>query len=282
MTVAQRIYALIIGASVGFIALAMVSYSQVKDVYEEANYANVNSLPSAAVLNDVSLNFNTMRIWVSRHILYNDPAKKLETELDIEKFRAQLDENYKSYEQFVTDDTEQALLDNVRAKLGLYYIKMDAILEASRQNKVDLARDLYVDIANEARGGNAAINELSAHNRQLAQEKAEHAEQVFSSANRISLIATIVLLLLMAGTGYYIIRTLMQQLGGEPSLAVEVAKQIARGDVSTAIALKPEDKESLLASMSVMQATIQSLIAEQGHMASENKAGVLDARMNAD
>ncbi len=282
MTVAQRIYALIIGASVGFVALAMVSYYQVKEVYEEANYANVNSLPSVAVLNDISLTFNTLRIWVSRHILYNDPAKKLETELDIEKFRAQLDENYKKYEQFAIDDTDKALLDNVKQKVGLYYPKMDAILEASRQNKVDLARDLYIDIANEARGGNTAINELSAHNSKLAQDKAQHANEVFGGANRISLIATAILLLLMAGTGYYIVRKLMQQLGGEPSLAVEVARQIARGDVNTVISLTSNDQESLLASMSVMQETIKSLIAEQGHMASENKAGVLDARMNAD
>src|SRR5690606_26536393 len=109
-------------------ALAAISYYQMGKVYEEANYSNVNSLPSVAVLNDISLTFNTLRIWVSRHILHTDPAKKAETEADIERFRQQLDANYQKYEQLIADDTDRALLSNVKEKVGLYYPKMDAIL----------------------------------------------------------------------------------------------------------------------------------------------------------
>src|SRR5690606_19584679 len=133
------------GASVGFIVLALVSYQQVGDVFEEANYSNVKSLPSVAVLNDISLTFNTLRIRVSRHILHQDPARKLEAERDIADLRQNLNASYKKYEQLVFDDTDRALLQQVKEKVGLYYPKMDAILEASRQNRTELARDLYVD-----------------------------------------------------------------------------------------------------------------------------------------
>ena len=280
MTVAQRIYALILSASIGFAALAAISYYQMGKVYEEANYSNVNSLPSVAVLNDISLTFNTLRIWVSRHILHTDPAKKAETEADIERFRQQLDANYQKYEQLIADDTDRALLSNVKEKVGLYYPKMDAILAASRAGDVDLARDLYVDIANEARDGNNAINEIVAYNSKVAEDKAGHAQLVFEQGNRISLIMTALIVLIMVVFGYLIIRRLMHQLGGEPAMAADIASKIARGDVSTNILLKTGDKTSLMAAMHDMQQVIKSVIAEQSHMANENKAGNSAARLD--
>ncbi len=281
MTVAKRVYALILGAFIGFIALASISYYQMGRVYEESNYASVNSLPSVAALNDVSLTFNNLRIWVSRHILYTDAGKKYETERDIEAFRQHLDETYAKYEEKISSDEERALFNDVKEKVGLYYPKMDAILSASRQGKVDLARDLYVDIANEAKLANQAIDALVLFNRELAASKAAQAQAAYQRANLISVLMTLLMLGLMAGTGYYIVRQLMKQLGGEPELAANVASKIARGDVSTRIQLAQGDRFSLMAAMHGMQETIKSLIDEQGQMAAENKAGNIDTRMDS-
>ncbi|PKO85134.1 MAG: methyl-accepting chemotaxis protein, partial [Betaproteobacteria bacterium HGW-Betaproteobacteria-12] len=261
--------------------MAAISYYQVEKVYEEANYTNVNSLPSIAVLNDISLTFNTLRIWVSRHILHTDPVMKLETEADIERFRQQLEANYQRYEQLIADDTDRALLNNVKEKVGLYYPKMDAILAASRAGDVDLARDLYVDIANEAKDGNNAINEIVAYNSKLAQDMAAHAQFVADQANRTSLVLTVLLLLMMVVFGSLMVRRLRRQLGGEPALAADIASRIARGDVSTNIQLQSGDKTSLMAAMHNMQQVIKSVIAEQSHMASENKAGNVGVKMDA-
>src|SRR5690554_6021060 len=190
MTGAQRLYALILSVGVGFAALAAIDHYQMAEVYEEANYSNANSLPSVAVLNDISQTFNTLRIWVSRHILHDDPVMKLETESDIARFRQQLEESYSKYETLIVDDNDRALLDNVKARVGNYYQKMEAILLASRAGDVALARDLYIDIANEGSAGNNAINELIAYNSRFAQDKAGHAHQVLEQANRISLVMT--------------------------------------------------------------------------------------------
>lgn len=281
MTVAQRLYALILSVGVGFAALAAIDHYQMAEVYEEANYSNSNSLPSVAVLNDISQTFNTLRIWVSRHILHDDPVMKLETESDIARFRQQLEESYSKYETLIVDDNDRALLDNVKARVGNYYQKMEAILLASRAGDVALARDLYIDIANEGSAGNNAINELIAYNSRFAQDKAGHAHQVLEQTNRISLVMTGLIALLMLLSGYLIVRSLMRQLGGEPAMAADVANRIARGDVSSEIRLRDGDRTSLMAAMHEMQKAIKSVIAEQMRVSGEYRSGNFAARMDA-
>src|SRR5256885_6847863 len=60
----------------------------------------------------------------------------------------------------------------------------------------------------------------------------------------------LVLTLLAAALGglvaWMITRTVKQQLGGEPSYAAGVARQIAQGDLSVRVQLAPGDTSSLL------------------------------------
>jgi methyl-accepting chemotaxis protein len=58
---------------------------------------------------------------------------------------------------------------------------------------------------------------------------------------------------LAAGFGFLLVRHLYRQLGGEPRYAAQIVHSIARGDLTTAIALRDGDRESLLFSMQEMQ-----------------------------
>src|SRR5690606_6827393 len=126
-----------------------------------------------------------------------------------------------------------------------------------------------------------AINELIAYNSRFAQDKAGHAHQVLEQTNRISLVMTGLIALLMLLSGYLIVRSLMRQLGGEPAMAADVANRIARGDVSSEIRLRDGDRTSLMAAMHEMQKAIKSVIAEQMRVSGEYRSGNFAARMDA-
>ena len=76
-----------------------------------------------------------------------------------------------------------------------------------------------------------------------------------------SLITAIITALLIA-VSIFIAKSLLQQLGGEPDYAAQITTEIAAGKLNGHIALKPEDKSSLLASIKTMRDEIAHLITQ--------------------
>ncbi|MBS0883859.1 MCP four helix bundle domain-containing protein [Pantoea sp. JGM49] len=70
---------------------------------------------------------------------------------------------------------------------------------------------------------------------------------------------TLIISLLAA---WLIMRSLMKQLGGEPSQAQAITAAIAAGDLTTTVTLRPGDQTSLLASLSAMQTDLRQLVSD--------------------
>jgi methyl-accepting chemotaxis protein len=67
----------------------------------------------------------------------------------------------------------------------------------------------------------------------------------------------------------WVIRDLLQRLGGDPRYAVVVARQIAEGDLSQAPQLRAGDSQSLLADMNRMRESLSRTIGDISHSAHE-------------
>ncbi|URI11297.1 methyl-accepting chemotaxis protein [Aquincola tertiaricarbonis] len=65
---------------------------------------------------------------------------------------------------------------------------------------------------------------------------------------------------LLVGLGLLIRRSLLNELGGEPSQAVDITRQIAAGDLTGHIPLKAGDQHSLMASLSRMRNDLGRLV----------------------
>jgi len=61
-------------------------------------------------------------------------------------------------------------------------------------------------------------------------------------------------------------------MGGDPSLAVQAAREIAQGNLRADIPVKPGDKDSLLATIAYMQEQLRSLISQILHSADQLSA----------
>lgn len=109
MSVTKRIYLLVLAAVIGFVMLSAFNHYKMKEVFREANYANVSSLPSMAKLNKISLSFSTIRIWIGRHIVNTDVDQKLVIEGDLAKYRSELDKTFNEYAKLVKDTKEQKI-----------------------------------------------------------------------------------------------------------------------------------------------------------------------------
>jgi methyl-accepting chemotaxis protein-1 (serine sensor receptor) len=98
--------------------------------------------------------------------------------------------------------------------------------------------------------------------RDVAKAEYEAAEARYAVVHPVTIGMIVVGLLLGAGVGYSIIRNLMSQLGGEPADAAKVVHNIAAGDFSTRVPVRPGDTSSLLYSMDRMRENLSGTIVD--------------------
>ncbi|MEY3807450.1 MAG: hypothetical protein RI893_426 [Pseudomonadota bacterium] len=94
-------------------------------------------------------------------------------------------------------------------------------------------------------------------------------------------ICQIVLQILLFFIVSIISRRLLKQLGGEPTLAIEIANRISNGDLSTKIVLAADDTSSLISSMKRMSETINIMIDDAVMLAKAAVDGKLNTRADA-
>ena len=282
MSVAKKMLMLTLISVLGLIGLAVFNHSQMLDVFDETNYANTNIVPSMVELDKIRFKFNTLRIRLANHTLIKEPEKMAEVEAAIQKLQTELADLFKNYETYIADDKEKQMLEADKAGLNEYYVRMEPILNASRVNNKALAHELYIAIRIPAEKANA---ELAAHidyKMNLGQVTAEAAATVKNRAGKLNILLSALILLATAVIGYLITCNLRKQLGGEPDEVAEIANRIANGDLNSPIDLKDGDNASLMVSMQKMQKTLKSVIDAQTEMAEENKAGNINAVIDAD
>jgi methyl-accepting chemotaxis protein len=79
----------------------------------------------------------------------------------------------------------------------------------------------------------------------------------------ISMIATaLIVIACLAVVSWFVVRTIWQQLGGEPEYAREIAQAVAHGDLSTEIRIEDGDSGSLLVALKEMRGRLATLVAE--------------------
>jgi methyl-accepting chemotaxis protein-1 (serine sensor receptor) len=79
-------------------------------------------------------------------------------------------------------------------------------------------------------------------------------------ATTFSLVIMLIVCALGIAAGVLLSRSIIQQLGGEPQDAVNLAQKITEGDLSASIELAPGDSNSLMAQMKTMQEKLATIV----------------------
>ncbi|HSW03990.1 methyl-accepting chemotaxis protein [Aquabacterium sp.] len=262
MTIAKKMALLVLFALLGILLLAGVAQYQMARVYETANYANVNTVPSILVIDEAFAPMAVLRAQVWQHLAQSEDARMSEIEKSMTDNRRAIDDALKKYEGLLSDDKDKALLAADRAALADYDGLRDKALGLSRQNKNAEARDLLM--ANLAVAGKVwdAFQAHRKYNEDLGRKAAEEAVAVKAAATLIALLVAVGTVLAVGGLGFFITRNLLGQLGGEPAYAADVVARVAGGDLSLQVAVKPGDTRSMLAAIAGMREKLAQIMNE--------------------
>ncbi|MEY2633439.1 MAG: hypothetical protein RIR00_2093, partial [Pseudomonadota bacterium] len=131
MTVTKKMTLLVLSALLGILTLTATGIYQIQRVYELANYANINTVPSLVHLNLLMRAFNQERIRVYRHILTTDENKMHEVEASLAEARKSVEQEFKNYEALLSDERDRQYLSGNRALFQEYNIVLERPLALS-------------------------------------------------------------------------------------------------------------------------------------------------------
>lgn len=259
MTIVQRLSLLVGIAIIGLIAIAGNGIYQIGNVFEKANLGNINTVPSLIALDQASKEFGRLRVRIYRHVLNTEPAEMAKIELSITEAHDGLEKTLNDYlaSGLAADDKDRAVVETEKAMLKDYQTAMLPVLEFSRENKLEQARDLLTKNATLAEKLNATLDEHMQYNVAISKKSAEEALETRKTAVMTSIVIGLLVMLFLAILAFMIIRNLLAQL----NKAVNATVSLSEGDMTIQIDVTSNDEIGrLMRAIQTMAAKLSDII----------------------
>jgi len=238
MSFTRKLYALIALAVAGLLTLAFAGQWQIQSVFQAANYANENSLPSIEHLDEAAEAMFRMRISVWKHIA-SGTADKAVSDAEIQRYQQRIDAALARYEdEDLSDQHDRELLAQDRRALADYYRARDAVLKLSSEEQFDAARQLQLSLQAQIKAADEALKQHRAYNVQLATAGAAHAVDARHSAIILSALIAGLVTLAVTLAGWRLVHQLVDALRE----AVRLADAVADGDLTQRAPAGREDE----------------------------------------
>jgi len=175
----------------------------------------------------------------------------------VEKNITEMDQTWAQYSSAAMSDEERKLADMFQAdREKLVNEGFRKTFKAMADGDLALAGDLGDKVQGMAVPLRKSIEAL----RKLQVDEAKNEYDKATSRYAILIVVVIVVIVLgaaaAAAAGYFLIRSVYQQLGGEPHYAHEIVHSIAAGDLTVKVNVVSGDRKSLLFAMKCMQTSL--------------------------
>jgi len=199
-------------------------------------------------------------------MLSADAADRQKQADTIAQARQVIGRNLETLEKNETAGKGKEALLRIREQRAKYVAGQDALMALILADKADESKAYLASQLRPVLGAyKDAIAALSGLQRQEI-DKAATADAALYTQTRSVLIGLGVLALAVAaGIGLLITRSLLKELGGEPSEAAEMARAAAQGDFTHTVTVRPGDTASLLASLGAMQVSLANVVSTVRH-----------------
>ncbi|WP_374005754.1 methyl-accepting chemotaxis protein [Delftia lacustris] len=254
----------------GFLAVIVVcvcvagfGWMKLHDQGEQLRVLAEDRMGNLARLQSLKDNANVSARVVRNLALITDTAQMAEESRRLDEVVARNGLVMKELDQRLQTEQARRLFADIRQARQPFVETMRQAGDLGLANQGDAARDLIM-----GRLRALQTTYFDAVEALVDYQKAQTQATVDGSLRRVAEdgVAMLVLTLLAAALGglvaWMITRTVKQQLGGEPSYAAGVARQIAQGDLSVRVQLTPGDTSSLLRAMEDMRAGLARVVAD--------------------
>lgn len=206
----------------------------------------------------------------SFELIHNNNSE--ETRKKIAANKAKITADIEQLEEKLYLPEGKALLQKIKESRAAYVAAFEKVPALLRNNDAEAARQvMLIEVVPKQTTLNQSITDLMSFQGNIIEKDGNAAELVFTSTLSILISLVVASAVLMVIKSYLIIYSVVTPLGGEPKDVADIAKSIAEGDFTTAIKLRKNDNNSLLANMQKMQSSLRETIAHIATSSSQLK-----------
>ncbi|WP_181459041.1 methyl-accepting chemotaxis protein [Herbaspirillum rubrisubalbicans] len=264
LTVGQRLFVLILLAMLGLVATAVVSMRQIENVFQAASYAQARTVPSVTTLDDALGAFNAIQGRVYNYLTNPDANDRGRLMQEMGVHRARMNKQLKTYtEVHVSDDADRAMLADDYAHIAAFEEVVQRLLGlAGQEQSADERILLILELRAAIDSVQASFARHRSYDIALGDASALTAREIIANALDTVLMLAAGVMLVMMGVGWWLTRTLLRQMGGEPGDVVTVMQHISQGDLQQQITLKPGCRNSMMHAIQRMVERVCQVVTE--------------------
>ena len=124
--------------------------SKMQVINDQSTVISNDWLPAVRVIERLNGQTADLRVLESRHILSLDEGQMRDTERELEKTKAQIDDSIRTYEQLISGNKERNIFNDFQRLYKEYLVVHQKLLILSRANKNEDAKQLLLTESLEA------------------------------------------------------------------------------------------------------------------------------------
>jgi methyl-accepting chemotaxis protein len=276
LTVRTKIAALLAVAVAALLLVMATSIMGMKKQSEMLSEIGKNRLPSIQALMAINEGKTALRSStraVDAMALYPEEADKVDHEVKRKaEIHAAIDKAWKIYDA-LPQSSEEAVLWKQFVKQWDTWKRGDAVVTdtMAQMARADLAhrKELFATIHRTLIENRPAFHDVEDSLDKLVAMNAKYGDDAVAEADAASAAAltrmytiSAVSLVVLIVLGLLILTGILRQLGGDPSYAADIVRQVAEGDLTADVQLKAGDERSLLYAMKTMIDKLSQVVQE--------------------
>jgi methyl-accepting chemotaxis protein len=196
-----------------------------------------------------------------KHTHATDASYYAEYEDKMKDTRGVVDAQMAELSPLMTEPAERSLAEQFTSKWNEYLGINKKVTDLGRANKAEDAREIGDGAAKQALDDALlALDAITAFASDGGKQAAKRAAVVYTQSRLWTLVLLAASLVVGLLLSVLISRGLLVQLGGEPTVAAQLASAVADGDLSTTIRIKAGDSSSLMACLLHMQTSLSEVV----------------------
>ena len=256
-------FALVCGIFVLTIAAASVAIASLS---RDVQTLQTQNLPNVLLADDMNLSRSDIQQFLTDVAATHEPAGYKDAEEAAQRFQRGIDKFRQLYQQEknAAGLQELAQLEADFNKLYAMGKAMAAVYVAQGME----AGNALMKGSGTSPGFDKASEVLLTHMEAFRQREVEEANHLAANAEKTALTmstslvtAGLLACVLAALIAAWVVRSILQLLGGEPGQAAQLAQRVGAGDLSVPIELRPGDTASLMAELKTMQQRLSTVVA---------------------
>lgn len=257
-----------LGLGFGLLLLIMstiigVGVYQLSQVNSIANRMATQDWIKAVLANDITHLANDNGRASYALFLVKDPDKISKIKQRINTNVVDINAKVEQLEKMIGSDEGKAKLKQLKETRIPYVESFSSVSRLIAENRIDVAIPIMIDeTIPTLRIFIKAINDLVKYQGVIMENSGKEVTETYQSANNLMMLLGAFALAIGIFAAFLVTRSIILQLGGEPSYTADVVSRIANGDLNVSVETKETDQSSLLFAIKNMVTQLSHIVGD--------------------